>query len=68
MSEFGLSKTINITLKQAREYIDSYFLQYPGIKSYMMNTKSFCKERGYVNTLFGRRFFFFILLIKVLDS
>lgn len=55
MSEFGLSKQINVPLKQAKEYINLYFKQYPGIEKFMKNTKQFCKEHGYVNTLFGRR-------------
>eukprot|EP01027_Heterolobosea_sp_BB2_P017987 GEZU01025410.1.p1 GENE.GEZU01025410.1~~GEZU01025410.1.p1 ORF type:complete len:544 (+),score=195.40 GEZU01025410.1:252-1883(+) len=55
MSEFGLSSQIGVTVEQAKEYIDSYFKQYPGIKDYMERTKDFCHENGYVNTLFGRR-------------
>eukprot|EP01080_Neovahlkampfia_damariscottae_P006022 gene6022-10024_t len=55
MSEFGLSKQINVSVKQAKQYIKSYFKQYPGIENYMKNTKKFCEKHGYVNTLFGRR-------------
>ena len=55
MSEFGLSKQIGVSVKQAKEYIKSYFKQYPGIENYMKNTKKFCEKHGYVNTLFGRR-------------
>jgi DNA polymerase I len=55
VSEFGLSKQINVSVKQAKEYIKSYFKQYPGIELYMKNTKKFCEKQGYVNTLFGRR-------------
>jgi DNA polymerase-1 len=55
MSEFGLSKQINVPVKQAKEYIKQYFTQYPGIEKYMKNTKQFCHDHGFVNTLFGRK-------------
>ncbi len=55
MSQFGLAKQINVTTQQASQYIYQYFKQYPGIKDYMENTKNFCRDKGYVNTLFGRR-------------
>lgn len=55
MSEYGLAKQINVDVRQAREYIALYFKQYPGIKRYMENTKQFCRNHGFVNTLFGRK-------------
>ncbi|KAG2381636.1 hypothetical protein C9374_006020 [Naegleria lovaniensis] len=55
MSEFGLSKRIGVDTQTAKAFIEQYFQQYPGIKSYMENTKDFCRKRGFVNTLFHRR-------------
>jgi DNA polymerase-1 len=44
-----------VPVKQAKEYIKQYFTQYPGIEKYMKNTKQFCHDHGFVNTLFGRK-------------
>ena len=55
LSAFGLSKQIGISRKFAKEYIDSYFEQYPGIKEYMEKMRDFLDKNGYVETLFGRR-------------
>jgi DNA polymerase-1 len=54
-SAFGLSKQLNISRTEAKAYIESYFLQYPGIKKYMEDTKDFARKNGYVETVFGRR-------------
>ncbi len=54
-SAFGLAKQLNISRTEAKEYIDSYFFQYPGIKKYMENTQDFARKNGYVETVFGRR-------------
>ena len=54
-SAFGLAKQLNISRTEAKEYIDSYFFQYPGIKKYMENTQDFARRNGYVETVFGRR-------------
>uniref|UniRef100_A0A7S0HFB4 DNA-directed DNA polymerase n=1 Tax=Hanusia phi TaxID=3032 RepID=A0A7S0HFB4_9CRYP len=54
-SAFGLSKQLDISVKDAKTYIDSYFKQYPGIANYMNAMKDVAKEKGYVETLFGRR-------------
>ena len=56
-SAFGLSKQLNISRTEAKEYIDSYFSQYPGIKKYMEDTHDFARTNGYVQTVFGRRCF-----------
>ncbi|MCA9452016.1 MAG: hypothetical protein KC584_05210, partial [Nitrospira sp.] len=40
---------------EAAAYIKTYFEQYPGIQDYMERTKQFCRQHGYVQTLFGRR-------------
>ncbi|MCC3303802.1 DNA polymerase I [Sneathiella sp. HT1-7] len=55
ISAFGLARQLGVSRTEAQGYIDQYFVQYPGIKDYMSNTKSFCHDNGYVETLFGRR-------------
>ena len=55
ISSFGLANQLGIGRKEAQDYIDSYFARFPGIRDYMERTKSFCREHGYVTTLFGRR-------------
>lgn len=54
-SVFGLSQTLNISRGEAKEIIDNYFTQFPGIKQYMTDTIAFAKKNGYVQTLLGRR-------------
>ena len=54
-SAFGLSQNLGIPRKEAAEIIENYFLQFPGIKSYMSDTMNFAREHGYVTTLMGRR-------------
>ncbi len=54
-SAFGLSQNLGIPRKEAAEIIDSYFQQYPGIKQYMQNTLISAREKGYVETIMGRR-------------
>jgi DNA polymerase I len=55
MSAFGLAKQLHTNRTQAQEYIDTYFARYPGVKEYMDSTKEQAAEKGYVQTLFGRR-------------
>ena len=54
-SAFGLSQTLNIPRGEAKEIIDNYFTQFPGIKQYMVDTVAFAKKHGYIQTLLGRR-------------
>jgi DNA polymerase I len=54
-TEFGLSSQLNITRKEAGEFMDMYFESYPQIHDYMNQLIDFCKENGYVETLFHRR-------------
>ena len=54
ISAFGLSQDLNITRKEANEYIERYFATYPGIKAYLDGNVAFAKEHGYVKTLYGR--------------
>jgi DNA polymerase-1 len=57
MSAFGLAKQLGIQRGEAQAYVDRYFSQYPGVKAYMENTREVAKEKGYVETLFGRRLY-----------
>jgi len=55
ISAFGLAAQLGISQAEARDYIGAYFQRYPGIREYMERTKKFAHEKGYVETLFGRR-------------
>ncbi|QOL27224.1 DNA polymerase I [Thalassotalea sp. LPB0316] len=57
MSAFGLSKQLGIGRKQAQDYMDLYFKRYPGVLTYMEETREKASEQGYVETLFGRRLY-----------
>ena len=57
MSSFGLARNLGIETKAAASYIDRYFARYPGVKIYMDETKALAKEKGYVETVFGRRLY-----------
>ncbi|MCB0699222.1 MAG: DNA polymerase I [Chitinophagales bacterium] len=52
---FGLAGSLGISRTEAKEIIDNYFIQYPGIKQYMDDTIDYAKQHGYVKTLKGRR-------------
>lgn len=55
ISSFGLSQDLSITPKEAREYIDEYFKTYPGIKRFLDKMVDDARDKGYCETLFGRR-------------
>lgn len=55
ISDFGLSNNLGITRKQAKEYIETYFERYPGIKNYMDTVVREARDKGYVETMFHRR-------------
>ncbi|MGE5117084.1 MAG: DNA polymerase, partial [Betaproteobacteria bacterium] len=55
MGAFGLASNLGIEAKAARDYIDRYFARFAGVRRYMDETRSAARERGYVETLFGRR-------------
>lgn len=57
MSAFGLARQLGIPRGEAQQYIDLYFERYPGVKSYMENTRAQAAEQGYVETLYGRRLY-----------
>ncbi len=52
---FGLAENLNISRTEAKELIDNYFKQYPAIKGYMDNQINLAREKGYVETLLGRK-------------
>ena len=55
ISAFGLANQLSISREEAGDYIKTYFSRFPGIKTYMEETKKFARENGYVETIFGRR-------------
>jgi DNA polymerase-1 len=55
ISAFGLANQLGIEREEAGAYIKKYFERFPGIRDYMEATKAFCKQHGYVLTLFGRK-------------
>ncbi|WP_112480125.1 DNA polymerase I [Vibrio variabilis] len=55
MSAFGLSKQLGIPRGEAQQYMDTYFERYPGVMQYMEDTRALATEKGYVETIFGRR-------------
>jgi len=55
MSAFGLSSELNITRKEADDYIKAYFAKHAAVKNYMDEQVEFCKNNGYVTTLMGRK-------------
>ena len=55
MSAFGLAKQLNIGRQEAQQYMDRYFSRYPGVQIYMEETRSLAHEKGYVETILGRR-------------
>ena len=55
ISAFGLANQLGIAREEAGAYIRKYFERFPGIRDYMDETKAFCKQHGYVLTLFGRK-------------
>lgn len=54
-TDFGLSQELGITRKQAKEFIEAYFENYPNIHRFMDGLIAFCEENGYVETLLHRR-------------
>ena len=54
-SKYGLAKNLGISNDEAQEFIDKYFMHYPGVKKYMDEKRQFVNEHGYVETMFGRK-------------
>ena len=57
MGAFGLASNLGIEQKAARDYIDRYFTRYPNVKRYMDETRTSAADKGYVETLYGRRIY-----------
>jgi DNA polymerase-1 len=57
MSAFGLGRQLGIPRREAQDYVDLYFDRYPGVKRFMDETRERARDRGYVETVFGRRLY-----------
>lgn len=57
MSAFGLARQLGIEQRHAKDYMELYFVRYPGVQKYMDATRSRAAKDGYVETLFGRRLY-----------
>ena len=57
MSAFGLAKQLQMSRNEAQDYIDMYFERYPSVKDYMINTRASAYEKGYVETILGRKLY-----------
>jgi len=55
ISAFGLANQLGIGRGEAKDYIDNYFIKFPGIRKYMDDTISRARKQGFVETIFGRR-------------
>jgi len=58
MSSFGLSRTTDLTLAEAEDFVKAYFDQYPKVKEYLDGLRKSAASQGYVETLLGRRRYF----------
>ncbi|MBA7575752.1 DNA polymerase I [subsurface metagenome] len=52
---FGLSRRMNLSMSDAKEFIEEYFKTYPGVKKYMNESIKGAREKGYVQTIMGRK-------------
>ena len=57
MSAFGLARQLGIDRGKAQSYVDLYFSRYPGVKAFMDTTRESARDRGFVETVFGRRLY-----------
>jgi DNA polymerase-1 len=58
MSAYGLTRTSDLTLAEAEDFVEAYFKQFPGVKGYLDNMRRLAAKQGYVETLLGRRRYF----------
>ena len=65
MSAFGLTRSTELTLAEAEDFVKAYFQQFPGIKKYLDGVRRAAAEDGYVSTLLGRRRYFPALQSKI---
>ena len=57
MSAFGLGKQLNIGTGEAKDYVDTYFERFAGVRAYMDDTREQARKQGYVETIIGRRLY-----------
>jgi DNA polymerase-1 len=57
MSAFGLARQLRTDRSTAQQYVDLYFVRYPGVKRFMDETRLQAREQGFVETIFGRRLY-----------
>ncbi|MGM9665055.1 MAG: DNA polymerase, partial [Eubacteriales bacterium] len=55
IGDFSLAKDLHISRKEAKDYIDSYFYTYPDVHAFIKSLVESAKEKGYAETMFGRR-------------
>ncbi len=58
MSAFGLTRSTDLTLAEAEDFVKAYFRQFPGVKKYLDGIRDLAAKQGYVETLLGRRRYF----------
>ena len=58
MSAFGLTRYSDLTLAESEDFVQAYFRQFPGVKTYLDGIRTLAAEQGYVETLMGRRRYF----------
>ncbi len=58
MSPYGLTRTSDLTLAEAEDFVEAYFKQFPGVKNYLDNMRLLAARQGFVETLLGRRRYF----------
>lgn len=58
MSPYGLSRATDLTLAEAEDFVEEYFKRFPGVQGYLEQTLMLAAERGYVETVLGRRRYF----------
>jgi DNA polymerase-1 len=65
MSAFGLTRSTELTLAEAEDFVKAYFTQFPGVKKYLDGVRKQAAEAGYVETLLGRKRYFPALQGKI---
>lgn len=55
ISAFGLAERMEVSRSEAKELIDNYFITYPKVRQYMLDSVEAARARGYITTAFGRR-------------
>jgi DNA polymerase-1 len=58
MSPYGLTRSTDLTLAEAEDFVKTYFERFPGVREYLENTRRLAVKQGYVETLLGRRRYF----------